>query len=106
LNLVYQNGANMRFLTSKFGLLVIGLIFIFTLVWFNFGVLSNYFSSINSSSAETIFRNNVGEFFSQMLNWIYKTSKPIAAELVTFIQSWWESQKPIIVDQLIKWLTQ
>jgi hypothetical protein len=99
----------MRFFSSKISLVVISFFFISALFWIiagNFNVFSPIFSSqANGNSAEASL-DNVKAYFFGFTKWVFETSKPIASELGTSVQSWWETQKVIIVDQLINWLSQ
>ena len=99
----------MRFLSSKISLIVITFLLITALVWIsvgNFQGLASIAIEQSDGKPQTVFLDNLKEFFSGLIKWIYTTSKPIASELSASLQSWWETQKVIIVDHLIKWLSQ
>lgn len=96
----------MRFLTSRFGLLIISFLFIGCLLWITLG---NSILSSPTPGQEDMRRtvvNKLSNFFSTAVKWIYDMVKPIATEFGKSFNAWWETQKPIIVDRLIKWIAQ
>jgi hypothetical protein len=99
----------MKFIFSKVGLAFI--LMAFVSVWLGGGILNqsiqnhpNTKQNTETSVAQT--QNNPKNPTPAIVQWIVETSKPIATELHSSIDTWWEGQKVILANQLIQWLTQ
>jgi hypothetical protein len=99
----------MKFIFSKAGLVLI--LVAFVSVWLGGGMLNQ--SIQNSSNSKQIneksapqSQNDPNDPAPAIVQWIVKTSIPIANELRTSLNSWWEGQKVTLANQLIEWLTQ
>lgn len=97
----------MRFLTSKFSLFLISLIFISILFWMNFSSI-NSFIKLSDGQASTSQQNQLfiklGDHISGFLKWLYDFSRPFAAEAVKYLQAWWANQKAAMTNAVIHWL--
>jgi hypothetical protein len=99
----------MKFIFSKAGLAFI--LVAFVSVWLGGGMLNQsiQIQSNTKQNTETSFaqpQNNPNVPTPAIVQWIVETSQPIANELRSSINTWWEGQKVILANQLIQWLTQ
>jgi hypothetical protein len=99
----------MKFIFSKAGLASI--LVVFFVVWLGGGMLNQsiQFQSNTKQKTETSIlqsQNDPKDPTPAIVQWIVKTSQPIANELRVSLNSWWEGQKVTLANQLIQWLTQ
>ena len=99
----------MKFVFSKVGLTLI--LVAFVSVWLGGGILNQSFqNSLNTKQKTEISdpqaQNDPKDPTPAIVQWIVKTSQPIADELRASLNSWWEKQKVILSNQLIQWVTQ
>jgi hypothetical protein len=99
----------MKFIFSKAGLVFI--LVAFLSVWLGGGILNQSIqnASITNQDNETSVlqsQNDPKDPTPVIVQWIVKTSQPIANELRESLNSWWEGQKATLANQLIQWLTQ
>ena len=99
----------MKFVFSKAGLALI--LVAFVSVWLGGGILNQSFqNSLNTKQKTEISdpqsQNDPKDPTPAIVQWIVKTSQPIADELRASLNSWWEKQKVILSNQLIQWVTQ
>jgi hypothetical protein len=99
----------MKFIFSKAGLAFI--LVTFVAVWFGGGLMnqsiqiqSNTKQKTETSGIQSL--NESKDPSPAIVQWIVKTSQPIANELRVSLNSWWEGQKVTLANQLIQWLTQ
>jgi predicted PurR-regulated permease PerM len=100
---------NMRFIFSKISLVFISFVLIAVLLWIGGGNLSSNSASFYKQTdgySSGVVIDNVKGFISSFTKWVFETSKPLASDLGASVQTWWEAEKIVIVDQLIKWLSQ
>jgi hypothetical protein len=99
----------MKFIFSKAGLALILVAFIS--VWLGGGILNQAFqnSSNTQQKSDALIpqpQNDPKDTTPPLVQWIIETSQPVAKELRSSINTWWEGQKVILANQLIEWLTQ
>jgi hypothetical protein len=99
----------MKFIFSKAGLASI--LVVFFVVWLGGGMLNQsiQFQSNTKQKTETSIlqsQNDPKDPTPAIVQWIVKTSQPIANELRVSLNAWWEGQKVTLANQLIQWLTQ
>jgi hypothetical protein len=99
----------MKFIFSKAGLASI--LVVFFVVWLGGGMLNQsiQFQSNTKQKTETSVlqsQNDPKDPTPAIVQWIVKTSQPIANELRVSLNAWWEGQKVTLANQLIQWLTQ
>jgi hypothetical protein len=99
----------MKFIFSKAGLTLI--LVAFLSVWLGGGILNQSIQissnpKQNASTSVPQAQNDPKDPTPAIVQWIVKTSQPIANELRISLNSWWEKQKVILSNQLIQWLTQ
>jgi hypothetical protein len=99
----------MKFIFSKAGFALILVAFIS--VWLGGGILNQSIQNSSSTKQKTETsdshsQNNPKDPTPAIVQWIVKTSQPIADELRASLNSWWKKQKVILANQLIQWVTQ
>jgi hypothetical protein len=99
----------MKFIFSKAGLAFI--LVTFVAVWLGGGILNQSIqiqSNTNQKTKTSVLQlqNDPKGPTPAIVQWIVKTSQPIANELRVSLDSWWEEQKFALANQLIQWMTQ
>jgi hypothetical protein len=99
----------MRIFTSKISLVLVSILFLAALVWI-IGGNDGFFSPLISHAQDdgqgiNASLDSAKVFAGNLIEWIYRTAQPFAKEMGSAFQSWWDAQKVIIVDQLIRWLS-
>jgi hypothetical protein len=99
----------MKFIFSKAGLAFI--LVAFVAVWLGGGILNQSIqiqsnTKQNNKTSVLQSQNDPKDPTPAIVQWIVKTSQPIANELRASLDFWWEGQKVTLANQLIQWLTQ
>ena len=99
----------MRFIFSKAGFTL--LLVLLAMLWLGGGIMKQLIQAPSSAkqNIETSLsqpQNKSQDTTPTIVRWIVETSQPIASELRTSLNSWWEGQKVALANQIIKWMTQ